>query len=97
VALSAQAGLLDSGPADTRRQASNLARPGKIRRQSSTNKNGHAVIADLLPTLASQEEIIAEIIPELFDEADIDWSRPLGQWSKEEMIRFLSLARDLMQ
>jgi hypothetical protein len=35
---------------------------------------------------------IAAILPMLFEQAPVDWAKPLKNWSKDEMITFLSRA-----
>jgi hypothetical protein len=39
---------------------------------------------------------IAAILPTLAGECDVDWNRPLKSWSRDEMIRFLLFAVDLV-
>jgi hypothetical protein len=39
---------------------------------------------------------IAAILPTLAGEANVDWDRPLKSWSRDEMIRFLLFAVDLV-
>jgi hypothetical protein len=36
--------------------------------------------------------VIAQILPALASEAKIDWTKPLDQWSRDDMIGFLHLA-----
>jgi Family of unknown function (DUF6511) len=39
---------------------------------------------------------IATVLPKL-GELAIDWSKPLGEWSRDEMLRFLGAAHELIQ
>jgi hypothetical protein len=39
---------------------------------------------------------IAAILPMLFEQAPVDWAKALKDWSKDEMIRFLSRAAALV-
>jgi hypothetical protein len=39
---------------------------------------------------------VKSILPALAEQAQIDWSKPLADWSQEVMTNFLSLARELM-
>jgi hypothetical protein len=40
---------------------------------------------------------VVAILPMLATEADVDWEQPLQTWSKDQMIRFLLLAVDLVR
>ena len=40
---------------------------------------------------------VAAILPQLADASDVDWSKPLDQWSRETMISFLLAAFDLIR
>jgi hypothetical protein len=40
---------------------------------------------------------ITAILPMLAEKADVDWEQPLKSWSKDQMIRFLLLAVDLVR
>jgi hypothetical protein len=40
---------------------------------------------------------VAAILPRLVDVPDLDWSKPLADWSRESMIKFLLAALDLMR
>jgi hypothetical protein len=40
---------------------------------------------------------IAAILPQLAETTDLDWSKPLAGWPREDMIRFLSTALALAQ
>jgi hypothetical protein len=41
--------------------------------------------------------VIAQILPALASEAKADWSKPLNDWTREEMINFLELALELIR
>ena len=36
--------------------------------------------------------IVLSILPKLADQSAIDWSKPLAEWSREEMAGFVGLA-----
>jgi hypothetical protein len=36
--------------------------------------------------------VVRSVLPELADQADVDWSQPLASWSKETMTHFVLLA-----
>jgi hypothetical protein len=40
--------------------------------------------------------VVRSILPALADQAAVDWSRPLAMWSKDEMVNFLLLVRQLI-
>jgi len=40
---------------------------------------------------------ISAILPQLADTADLDWSKPLAEWSREDMSSFLATAHALIR
>jgi hypothetical protein len=40
---------------------------------------------------------VVAILPELADLSDVDWSKPLQDWSRDNMVTFLTTALDLVR